>query len=450
MLKNILIKIQSVKNPFILFFPFLIFYVLLIIIFSEKISIGDEHRYIIYANNLTNGFYSLPDPYLDLGNGPGYPILITPFVAMGLPLISIKLLNAFFYYFSVVFFFKALQQVVPIKFAIIFSIMWALYPTTFVSISYVLPEVFAASLIPLLIFSLLKSFKPKNTEDNKKYYLLAGLTFGYLALTKPIFGYVIIFMLLGIFVLWVIKYKSINLKRSMVVLTIAFLTTIPWLTYTYHMTGKMFYWSTYGGNNLYWMSTPYENEYGDWMVNPIIPQAKDKYRLPGFEEQVKLLHQQDFEKIFESKEAKDLYIKDGDIIGSPYTGVIQDNTLKRIAIQNIKSHPLKFIQNCISNAGRIIFNYPASYTIQKPSTLSRLPINGTIIVFSVLSFIFTILNWKKILFPFRFLLFFNLLYFGGSLLGSAEPRMFVLIVPYLLIWTSYILFKSIRINLHWN
>src|SRR6185312_9261320 len=118
----------------------------------------------------------------------------------------------------------------------------------------------------------------------------------------------------------------------------------------------------------------------------------------------------------------------GEIYGSPYTGVIQDDVLKKIAIENIKSHPLKFLQNCISNVGRMIFNYPASYTIQKASTLKRLPVNGTLIVISAFCFIMTLVYWKKILFPIRFLLFFGFIYFGGSILGSAEPRMFTPIV----------------------
>ncbi len=229
-------------------------------------------------------------------------------------------------------------------------------------------------------------------------------------------------------------------------MTIAFVTTTPWLAYTYHMTGKLLYWSSFGGNNLYWMSTPYENEYGDW-IEDSFNEISSKNRIPGSNEKIKLKHQKDLDQIFASKEAQELYFKNGQLYGSPYTGVIQDNVLKRIAVQNIKSHPFKFLQNCFSNIGRMIFNYPVSYTIQKPSTLKRLPINGTIVIFGVLCFIITLANWRKILFSIRFLLFFGLIYFGGSILGSAEPRMFTVIVPILLFWIAYIFQRCIKINL---
>ena len=167
------------KNPFILFLPFLILYIIIIIIFANDANFGDEIRYITYAKNLSHGFYSPPFPYIDLGNGPGYPLIITPLVAFNAPLILIKLMNAFFLYFSVIFLFKALQQVLPYKFSLVFSIIWALYPNNFELIMYTLPEVFTPSLIAILIFAMMKAFKSDETKNTWRYLFLAGFTFGY-------------------------------------------------------------------------------------------------------------------------------------------------------------------------------------------------------------------------------------------------------------------------------
>ncbi len=438
------------KNPFLFFLPFLILYVVIILIFATPGFISDESRYLMYARNLAHGFYTLPPPYLDLGDGPGYSLIIVPFVALKLPLIYIKLLNATFYYFSIIFLFKSLQDIVSFKFALIVSIIWALYPNTFEELPYVLPEVFASSLIPILLFSLTSAFNNKNTKKRYTYILISGITFGYLALTKPIFGYVLAFMMIGTILFWFIYKNKIHLKKSSFILAIAVIVTLPWLAYTYHMTGKMFYWSSYGGNNLYWMSSPYENEYGDWLPYPFHSSAPQQYLLPGTWEKVKMQHQQDFEQIFKSKKAQELYIKNGEIHGSPYTGVIQDDTLKKIAYRNILSYPIKFIDNCISNAGRMLFNYPNAYTVQKPSTLKRLPVNGALLVFVAFGFIITIANWKRISFPIRFLLFFALLYFCGSLLGSADPRMFTIIVPILLFWIAYIVQRTVKIKVKFS
>lgn len=446
-MKEIIKNIKINKNPFILFFPFLILYLILILIFATNESQGDEGRYLMYAHNLTKGFYSPPAPAIDLGNGPGYPLLLAPFVALNLPLIFIQLLNGVFYYLSIVLLFKSLQQIVSLKFTILFSLIWALYPTFYEYMSYTLPEAFAASLIPLLLFLSMKAFRNTSNKKTKRYIFLAGFTFGYLALTKPIFGYVLIFMIAGVLFLLIINRKSTNYKKSMAILIIAFITTIPYLAYTYQLSGKMFYWSSFGGNNLYWMSNPYEGEYGDWMGFPVLP--NDKYRIQGSDTLITSRHQKDFDEILKNIDVQKANVINGEIEYNLTKGIAQDDLFKKIAIKNIKSHPIKFVENCFSNAGRILFNYPASYVLQKPSTLRRLPFNGILIVITLFCLIPTFLNWRKILFPLRFFLFFALLYFGGSLLGSADIRMFILIVPILLIWIAYIISKSVTIKLDW-
>jgi hypothetical protein len=56
-----------------------------------------------------------------------------------------------------------------------------------------------------------------------------------------------------------------------------------------------------------------------------------------------------------------------------------------------------------------------------------------------------LMNWRKIIFPVRFLLFIVLLYLGGSVFGSAEMRMFTKIVPVLLIWIAFIIQNTVKI-----
>jgi hypothetical protein len=129
----------------------------------------------------------------------------------------------------------------------------------------------------------------------------------------------------------------------------------------------------------------------------------------------------------------------------------QDDAYKKAAIENIKNDPKHFISNCFSNVGRMIFNFPYSYALQKPSTLLRLPLNGLILVLMIFSILPTFINWRKIPYAVRFMLFVSLIYFGGSLLGSAEIRMFTVIVPVLLVWVAYTLHKAVKIKpLKWG
>jgi hypothetical protein len=117
-------SIKITKNPYLLFLPFLIILIIYAIL-NPTDGYGDEHRYLTFAKNLVHGFYSPPPPNVNLTNGPGYPIILTPFVALDLPLIYITLLNPFFYYFSIIFLYKALQKVVSQKVTLIFSFFWA-------------------------------------------------------------------------------------------------------------------------------------------------------------------------------------------------------------------------------------------------------------------------------------------------------------------------------------
>ena len=130
-------NVRIFKNPYVLFFPFLILYIIIIIESNKGVVsfVGDEARYYRFAGNLLKGFYSPPAPKIDLTNGPGYPIILTPFVALGLPMITMKLINAFFYYLSIIFLFKSLQQIVTFRLTLIFSLIWAFYYHAYIEVA---------------------------------------------------------------------------------------------------------------------------------------------------------------------------------------------------------------------------------------------------------------------------------------------------------------------------
>lgn len=410
--------------------------------------VGDEGKYLEYATNILHGYYSRPAPNIYLGVGPGYPLILVPFLFLHIPLIFVALMNAFFYYFSIILLYKALIRIVSINFAVAVSMFWALYYNAYEFFPLILPETISPFLISLFLYLLVKANETENSKINK-YIYLSGITFGYIALTKIIFGYVLLFLVAGNFFLWIADRNSINYRKGLIILLVALATTMPYLVYTYHLTGRIYYWGTVGGNNLYWMSTPYNEEYGGWFPDPL-PEMDTTAKLvsvkefrktehqfiknnnnyiPGTDDYIRFNHLKDYEEI------------------NKYTGVEQDDVYKRIAFQNIKNHPLKFAENCFSNLGRILFHYPYAYKPQKPHTLIRFPLNGIISVLLLFCIIPTLLNWKRMMFAIRFLLIVFFLYFGGSLLGSAETRMFTVIVPILLLWISYILQRVLKIKL---
>ena len=117
-------NIKLPQNPWLLFLPFLVLYIIFVFIFPTTGHQGDEERYLMFADNLVHGFYSPPAPDINLTNGPGWPIILAPFVALGLPLMCITVMNAFFYYLSAVFLYKALRETVSQKLTLFFSLFW--------------------------------------------------------------------------------------------------------------------------------------------------------------------------------------------------------------------------------------------------------------------------------------------------------------------------------------
>jgi 4-amino-4-deoxy-L-arabinose transferase-like glycosyltransferase len=422
---------KLITKPFVLFAPFLILYIIVIIVFRASVMKGDESRYLIYAQYMINGFIPKSEIGFDtLANGPGYSIFLVPFVGLGVSAFWITLLNAFFYYFSIVLLFKSLRKIVSLRITLICSFFWALYFNLYESILLILPETFTTFLISLLIYCTINVFKKQETKLNK-YVYISGLLIGYIALTKPIFGYVMFTMLIACTILYITK-RTINFKRSFTILFFALLTTIPYLSYTYHVTNKIFYWSTVGGNNMYWMSNPYKNEYGDWFPDPEENADSTDADSTSVDYHIRLNHLRDFKEINKTT-----------------TKVERDEAFKALAIHNMKSHPVKYIQNCISNLGRIFFNYPYSYRYAKPRTLVRLPFNGILSVLILVCLIPALKNWNKINFEIRFLSFFALIYLIGSIFGSAETRMFTVIAPVILICIAFIIQRTIKMKLSW-
>jgi hypothetical protein len=130
-----------------------------------------------------------------------------------------------------------------------------------------------------------------------------------------------------------------------------------------------------------------------------------------------------------------------------FNGVERDDAFKRIALNNIKSDPVKYLRNIICNAGRIIFDLTYSYQLQTYGNIMKIPKNGIIVILALMSLIITIVNWQKVLFSVRFMLFLVTLYFGGSIFGSADGRMFIVVVPILIIWITFIIDKSVFVKL---
>lgn len=394
---------QNIRNnPYLLFSPFLVLFAIIVFKFHTDAFEGDESRYYQFAKILLNGFYSPPAPDINLWNGPGYPMVLMPFVVLDLPLISITLLNAVLQYLSIVLLFKSIKRYASYRKAVVISSCWGLYYTTYIQ----LPEMYTESLMYFLITLFISSLTKAFDDNNRRFVLISGVVAGYIVLTKILFGYVILLMLAFCLVIWMTK-RANTYRMSCQILGIAFLIFLPWLIYTYSLTKKPFYFGNSGGVLLYWMSTPHDGEMGDWKEPDLSTRYKTGSPVPeNGDATLKQNHQESHREIFR------------------HSGVERDDAYKRIAVENIKQRPDKFIKNWIANLGRLLFDFPNSYVFQNTNQLFKLPPNATTVFLSTLCLISSVLNWKKIPFQIRFLIIFVLIYLAPTTLMSAYSRFF--------------------------
>lgn len=413
------------RNPYLLFSPFLLFFILIALCLYHDTIDNDGLGYLLFAHNLLHGFYSPPAPDINLWWGPGYPIILVPFVGLRLPLICITLMNAVFLYLSIVFLFKAMLYFLEFRKALLFSLFWAFCYSSYHFLTLILTESFTIFLVSVFILSLVRTF---NGQINKFLYL-SGFVLGYIALTKVIFGYVILILLIWNVLLLIKNRKENAYKRSILILLVAFITVTPYLLYTYHITGRFFYWGNSGGMSLYWMSNPNEKEYGTWHNENLNPVIKDiDIVITGA--LLKLNHQKDIDEV------------------RKYKGVQKDDAYKRIAIQNIKNHPVKYFKNIVANISNLLFDFPQTYAYQHP--IIKIWYFSILYTLMLISFVLTILNWGKITFSIRFIVVFVFVYLCGSSLVSGANRQFIIMVPALLLWIAYILDKLIILKIKFD
>lgn len=402
------------KQEYSKFLPLLLFYLFLVIVLSSNTLQNDEIGYVAYANRLSQGINSSQNN-VSLWWGPGYPMVLTPFVYWELPFLTAKFLNSFFLFGAILYFHKTLSFYIEKNYAVILTYCLGLYPPLIREIHLLVTESLVFFLICGFVFHFCKLYR--GSGINWFHLLIASLYLGYLALTKVFFGYVILVGILMYLFLFISQRKE-RYKQTTFVYVLALVWCIPYLLITYSLTNKIFYWGSSGGLSLYWMSTPYENELGDWFSA------------------------EDVEKRAELSQHIDFFNKTESL-----SEVSQDDVFRGQAKSNIINHPLKYASNWIANIGRLLFSYPFSYTPQKLSTYFYIIPNMFIVVLLVLSIYPAILMRKIIPYEICALILFALIAFGGTSLLSGFDRQFRPFVPIILLWLSFIYFRILKIEL---
>jgi hypothetical protein len=209
----------------------------------------------------------------------------------------------------------------------------------------------------------------------------------------------------------------VALRRCAYIYAVALLTCVPWLLYTYSLSGHVFYWGNSGGLSLYWMSSTDKQNQGDWFT------YRSVFTRPEL-----AVHRPFFETI------------------DTLDPIARDAALQTAAINNIRSNPLKFAQNVAANISRLWFSFPYSFTQQKLTTLFYMIPNSLILLLLVFCIPVLVLQWRSVRPEALSFLLFAGAGFGLHALLSAYARMLLPIVPVLLWAIFYALTNHVQIK----
>ncbi|MDN5212026.1 hypothetical protein QQ020_08185 [Fulvivirgaceae bacterium BMA12] len=428
LIQNVISKLSSnPKHIFLVLLPFLLLYIILIISGLKDGLRKDEWRYVYYAQQLLRGEYA-PSHVAFLWNGPGYPLFLAPFLAVGMPLVVLKIFNGFFLYFSLVYFYKSLSIFFPARYCLWMTLGLGSYWPAYEMLPYLMTEPFIIFLISSLLWFIINLLQSKTTS--KTTLTAVALLLAWTALTKVIFGYVILTALLILILCLFIKRNTAMIAAGKALL-LSLMFCLPYLVYTYHISGKIFYWSNAGGMQLYWMSSPYKGEFGDW-INFTSPVSKYEEVNEVFRsrhgEIIGALY--DYPNLFETLNQEDLISK---------SNIYQDDGFKKYALNNIKNHPAKFLTNWLANISRMLFGVPYSYKTLNLKFLKYAIPNLPLIIIILFGLRRCVAGKQPLPYSLILLVVFSFIYLGGSSLLSAYPRQFYIIIPILAFWVAFIL-----------
>jgi hypothetical protein len=424
--------------------PWLVFYLFLVLSTASPGPQKDEITYRLYANNLLNAEYA-PEGTEFLWAGPGYPLFLAPLLAgenvvgssnisqvgQGItPILAAQIANAFLLYLAIFNLYVAVRRHTPPKIAWGASLGLALFWPIYDWIEFTMSEVFTVFLISALVNSASYYFTTSNRIILS--FILTAVLGAWLALTKVMFGYVLMSCLLLSLVLWLCGSRTAGRCAQLTMLALLFCA--PYLAYTQQLTGKPFLWGTSGGMQLYWMSSPFEQNRGDW-INYIQSARKDaSLNNPVIRQHGALFS--------EALEYKGFYQSEpwGQMIKR--LGVKQDAMFKTAAWQNIISHPIKYLHNWRDNIGRLMWDAP--YSFRKSHSFWRYGVPHTLLLGLIaLTLLRVVMHQRRHFSGKGFdsalpaavipLALFALCYLSGTSLVSAYPRQFYILTP-LLIW----------------
>jgi hypothetical protein len=299
---------------------------------------GDEGGYLKYAEALLNDqYWSDPGGGKYMWWGPGLPLLLAPFKAIGAPLIVLRFIfGPILLAGANMVVWSALDVDCPPRTATLGALAFSCY----LPFSLSLGSFGSEPATVLFISSGLLMWLLARRESGLKYAVGAGVALGLAAVTRVEFGYVVMSAVVVSGAASLFRPTGSNAQKALAASLTALAVASPWLIYTHHVTGKVGYWGVSGGLSLYWTASAEPPEVGSWIDTAhALQDVRLKRSWP-------------------------------DILGAvTRTPAEADSYFQRKAISAAIDDPLRYARNLSLNSVRMVLNYPYSFKPFSPRAL---------------------------------------------------------------------------------
>lgn len=366
----------------------------------------DEGSLLGFAHALVHGHYATLGSLNSEGylwHGPALPALLAPMVAAGLPVWAMRLLTGPLLLFVAVVLF---ERLLALRLGRRQALAGAYALGLFVPFGYLLRSIAKEELALIFVIVAMHGITRALEDGSRRHIALAGLALAALVYDRLEYGWIAIAMLIVAAGWTLLGRRHAAPRRFLAICAIAVAGCIPWLAYTYSVTGRPLYWGNSGGLSLFWTSAPAPDQHGAWhavhsvfhegYLAPFRPFFRRVDRLPPLR---------------------------------------RDLVFQSTAIHNALGHPLRFAVNVAANGSRMLFATPLGVNLPVP-----LIVGCSICMVALLGMAATgIVRMRRgprrlprETIPFALLLGLG---FAIHLLPTADPRMLMPLIP-LLVWAA--------------
>ena len=368
----------------------------------------DEASYVDLAHRLVHGWYVTGDTQAlldqdpsspDLWFGPGLPGLLAPLAALDVPLRVMRLVGPLVLFIAVLLFYALLRRRWEPPTALAGAYALGLYPPFWPLLANLHSEPLAVACVAGGMLGLALHLERPRVST----FVLAAASLAGLALTRVAYGWVLTVVLVACALWWLVTRRSAA-SRTALVVAASLLACTPWLAYTYRETGRVYQWGNSGPLSLYWMSSPYPGDRGDWR------QADDVFTDPALARHAPFF------------------------AGLRGLSLAEQNArIERRALHDIAHRPDRYAENVAANLGRMFLNVPYSDSRWRGNDLFYAVPNVLVAIAVVLSAI-VLVPRRRLLPPETgpFLLLGGAAFLLHAAL-AAYPRMLAPIIP-LVVW----------------